>query len=666
MQADTPVRELKNVGPKTEAVLNGMGIQTVSDLMLTFPRTYERFEEPITIAAARYRDRASIYGVIESVPVTRHVKKLEITETSIRDEAGGRIRVTWFHMPFLSKTLKPGASYVFRGPLSGYGPMRRMTQPKLYKKEGYRALQRSLHPIYSLPKGLSEKLFAGMLSDAIERNAFPPETLTEALRKDYGLISLREALIGIHFPESEETFLTARKRLVFEEFYRFLFNVRELKETVRTKANPFRITEKKEVDALIEALPFELTSAQQKVLREIRENLAGPSVMNRLIQGDVGSGKTILCFLAMYETALNGYESILMAPTEVLAKQHYENFLKLNETYGLGLRIRLLTGNMTAAEKKEVYREIATHATDLIVGTHAVIQKKPVYEDLALVITDEQHRFGVRQRELLKEKGRDPHMIVLSATPIPRTLAMILYGDMDISVIDELPKNRLPIKTAVVDIEYRPKAYRFLARQIQEGRQAYVICPLIEESEGSDGENVNSYVEKLKTALPPGIVIKGLHGRMKSEEKEAIMEEFGANEIQVLVSTTVIEVGIDVANATVMMVENAERFGLAQLHQLRGRVGRGKDQSYCILVDTTCSDESRKRLGILGASTDGFHIASEDLKLRGPGDFFGVEQSGDISFRLADIYKDSAILKLASDAVEQTKPGTGKASVPVL
>ncbi|MBR4768034.1 MAG: DEAD/DEAH box helicase, partial [Lachnospiraceae bacterium] len=417
MQPEKSVRELRNIGPKTEQALNQMGIHTVADLLLFFPRTYERYESPIFIRETRYRDRAAVFGVIETTPVTRRVKKLEITETTIRDEEGSRIRAAWFHMPFLTKTLRPGTGYVFRGPITGSGPMRRLTQPKLYKKEIYAEMQKTLHPVYSLPKGISEKLFTDALREAVLSDAFPEDTLSEALRNDYGLVPIREALIGIHFPESEEVFQKARKRLVFEEFYRFLYKVRELKATVQMKTNAFRITKRKEVDELVQRLPFELTGAQKRVLSEIRENLAGASIMNRLIQGDVGSGKTILCFLAMYETALNGYESILMAPTEVLAKQHYENFIKLNETYDLGLRIRLLTGSMTAAEKKAVYQEISTHAADLIVGTHAVIQRKPEYEDLALVITDEQHRFGVRQRELLKEKGRDPHMIVLSATP---------------------------------------------------------------------------------------------------------------------------------------------------------------------------------------------------------------------------------------------------------
>ena len=382
--------------------------------------------------------------------------------------------------------------------------------------------------------------------------------------------------------------------------------------------------------------------------------MRGSGVMNRLVQGDVGSGKTIVAFLSMYAAALSGYQSALMAPTEVLAVQHYENFRKLSEEYGLGLSVSLLTGSMTAKEKRGIYEKISAHQTDLVIGTHALIQEKVLYEDLALVITDEQHRFGVAQRKALSKKGQSPHVIVMSATPIPRTLAMIVYGDMDISVMDELPKNRLPIKNAVVDIEYRPKAWNFIKKQVQEGHQAYVICPMIEESEASEGENVTNYAKKLSQVFPDSIRIGILHGKLRNEEKEGIMEDFSRNLLQVLVSTTVIEVGIDVPNATVILIENAERFGLAQLHQLRGRVGRGKDQSYCILVDTTNSEESEERLSVLQKSNDGFFIAGEDLRMRGPGDFFGYRQSGDLAFRLGDIYTDAAILKEAEEAAEGT------------
>ena len=374
--------------------------------------------------------------------------------------------------------------------------------------------------------------------------------------------------------------------------------------------------------------------------------------MNRLIQGDVGSGKTIIAVLALLETACNGFQGALMVPTEVLARQHYESMLSLFEENGIEKQVVLVTGSMTAKEKRTAYEKIASHEADIIVGTHALIQEKVVYDKLALVITDEQHRFGVSQREMLGDKGDEPHILVMSATPIPRTLAIIIYGDLDISIIDELPANRLPIKNCVVDTSYRSTAYSFIKGEVAAGRQAYVICPMVEASEMIEAENVLDYSKKLQSALP-GISVEYLHGKMKAREKNAIMERFAAGEIKVLVSTTVVEVGVNVPNATVMMIENAERFGLAQLHQLRGRVGRGKHQSYCILVDGSGQEGTRERLTILSKSNDGFYIASEDLKLRGPGDIFGLRQSGDLEFKLADIFTDANILKTVSEEVNR-------------
>ena len=374
--------------------------------------------------------------------------------------------------------------------------------------------------------------------------------------------------------------------------------------------------------------------------------------MNRLIQGDVGSGKTIIAVLALLAACENGYQGALMVPTEVLARQHFESVTELFEKHGVDKKVILLTGSMTAKEKRIVYEKVASHEADIIIGTHALIQEKIVYDNLALVITDEQHRFGVAQREMFGNKGQMPHVLVMSATPIPRTLAIILYGDLDISVIDELPANRLPIKNCVVDKSYRPRAYRFIENEVKNGRQAYVICPMVEESEMIDAENVLDYTKILRQNLP-GIRVEYLHGKMKGKEKNKIMEEFAAGEIQVLVSTTVIEVGVNVPNATVMMIENAERFGLAQLHQLRGRVGRGDKQSYCIMVNASGNKEKNRRLDVLNKSNDGFYIASEDLKLRGPGDIFGIRQSGDLEFQLADIYTDAVTLKKVSEDVNR-------------
>ena len=375
--------------------------------------------------------------------------------------------------------------------------------------------------------------------------------------------------------------------------------------------------------------------------------------MNRLVQGDVGSGKTVIALLALLSAVESGYQGALMAPTEVLARQHFESITKMFETSGIDKKVVLITGSMTAKEKRIAYEKTASHEADIIIGTHALIQEKVIYDKLALVITDEQHRFGVGQRELLSEKGHTPHVLVMSATPIPRTLAIILYGDLDISVIDELPAGRQVIKNCVVDTSYRPKAYAFIEKQVEAGRQAYVICPMVEASEMIEGENVLDYSKTLRDALPESVNVEYLHGKMKAKEKNKIMERFAAGEIQVLVSTTVIEVGVNVPNATVMMIENAERFGLAQLHQLRGRVGRGSHQSYCIMVNGSGGKDTMERLDILNRSNDGFYIASEDLKLRGPGDIFGVRQSGDLEFRIGDVFTDANLLKQVSEEVNE-------------
>jgi len=653
MKITDDIKKLKGIGEKKAADFARLGILTIEDLVNYFPRSYEVYEAPVTIREAQKKDFASIRGVVCQRPTVRYVKSFQIVNALIRDEEGGSMNLSWFNMPYLAKTLLPGSQYVFRGRFKGYGKGRHLEQPSMYRPEEYEKLRTTLQPVYSLTKGITRKAVSDAVRAALSEGAVPEDGLPPELLRDYDLIPLDEALKEIHFPGSRDSLLVARKRLVFEEFYSFILNVRRMKAGIEAEPNSFVIQEREEVDRLVGALPYQLTGAQKRVLGEIQRDLQGPSVMNRLVQGDVGSGKTIVAFLAMYLCALNGYQSALMAPTEVLAKQHYENFRQFCGEYGLELSVELLTGSMTAKEKREAYERISTHSVDLVVGTHALIQGRVHYEDLALVITDEQHRFGVNQRKELSLKGCSPHVLVMSATPIPRTLGMILYGDMDISVMDELPGNRLPIKNAVVDIEYREKAWSFIRKQAEAGHQAYVICPMVEESENSEGENVIEYAEILRKEMP-GVTVEYLHGRMSGEEKEAIMASFGRNEIQVLVSTTVIEVGIDVPNATVMLIENAERFGLAQLHQLRGRVGRGKDQSYCIFVDSTDTEDSKKRLEVLKNSNDGFFIASEDLKLRGPGDFFGLRQSGDLSFRLGDIYTDAAILQKAEEAAEKT------------
>jgi ATP-dependent DNA helicase RecG len=484
-----------------------------------------------------------------------------------------------------------------------------------------------------------------------DRNLFtdylPPE-----IRLKGELCEYNYAIKQIHFPDGMEQLIEARRRLVFDEFFLFIMGMQYQKAKNQKEPNRFAFADESFVDGLVEKLPYELTGAQRRTIREIIADMKSPYVMQRLVQGDVGSGKTVIAFLAMALCAKSGFQSAIMAPTEVLARQHYESFVSMCGSFGLDCPVILLTGSLTASRKKKVYQQIQDSPNAMIIGTHALIQEKAVYGNLALVITDEQHRFGVRQREIFSEKGQTPHILVMSATPIPRTLAIIIYGDMDISVNDEVPARRLPNKNCVVGTAYRPKAYEFIREQVEMGHQAYVICPLVEESEQMEGENATDYASMLREQFGGGISVGLLHGKMKNDKKTEIMEAFARNEIQVLVSTTVVEVGVNVPNATVMMIENAERFGLAQLHQLRGRVGRGDAQSYCIMVNTSNTKTAQKRLETLNRSNDGFYIASEDLKLRGPGDFFGIRQSGDLVFQLADIYQDADVLKAASEAAK--------------
>ena len=506
-------------------------------------------------------------------------------------------------------------------------------------------------PVYGLTGGISNNLVTKTVRSVLGREELFKEYLPREIRSRYKLCEYNYAIKEIHFPENMDTLIAARNRLVFDEFFLFILNMQYHKEKRIKEANEFEFREDSFTDELIARLPYELTGAQKRALSEVKRDMRSPYVMQRLIQGDVGSGKTIIAFLAMADAAHNDYQSAIMAPTEVLARQHYETFQKLCEEFGLKIPVVLLTGSMTARQKRMAYEALQLYPNAMVVGTHALIQERAIYDNLALVITDEQHRFGVRQREIFAEKGRHPHILVMSATPIPRTLAIILYGDLDISVVDEVPAKRLPVKNCVVNTGYRNKAYAFIENEVKNGHQAYVICPLVEEVEGMETENATDYVKKLRQIFPEEIQLGLLHGQMKPAQKNKVMEAFMKNEVQVLVATTVVEVGVNVPNATVMMIENAERFGLAQLHQLRGRVGRGDAQSYCIMVNCSSAKTAERRLKILNDSNDGFRIASEDLKLRGPGDFFGIRQSGELQFALGDIYQDAAVLRDASEAV---------------
>lgn len=648
-----PVNRIKGVGEKTAALFGKINVYTVDDLIRHYPRDYETYDAPVSILETSPGSVQAVYGQITAIPNVKKVRNLSILNAILKDDNGDSIQLTFFNMPFLKKILKPGGFYLFRGLVQQRGTHKIMEQPRMFTWDEYRQKSGRLLPRYALTKGLTNQTVQKSVAQALEY--YPPEKeyLPQVILQKYPMLSHREAVYALHFPESREELLTARNRMVFEEFFSFLLVLRKNKELAAKTENHFPMYETADTVRFLEQLPFPLTKAQKKVWGELREDMGSPYAMNRLIQGDVGSGKTILAVLALLMCAANGYQGAMMAPTEVLAVQHFETISGYIEKYGIAFRPVLLTGSMTAKEKREAYAKIASGEANLIIGTHALIQEKVEYSSLALVVTDEQHRFGVRQRETLAAKGSEPHVLVMSATPIPRTLAIILYGDLKVSVIDELPANRLPIKNCVVGTAYRPKAYEFIAKEVAAGRQAYVICPMVEEGESEDLENVVDYTEKLRAVLPPSVQVAYLHGKMRPADKNRIMEEFAAKEIDVLVSTTVIEVGINVPNATVMMVENAERFGLAQLHQLRGRVGRGEFQSYCIFISTSDTKETMERLQILNHSNDGFHIASEDLKLRGPGDIFGIRQSGEFAFVLGDIYTDANILKEASDAVEQ-------------
>lgn len=646
-----PVEILKGVGEKTAGLFLKVGVKTVDDLLHYYPRAYDTYQKPSAIGELKEGEVGVVDGYLKSGATGRHFGSTSIVTVSISDMTG-KLRLVWYHMPYLKNTLKADSRYIFRGRVVKKNGVLTMEQPQMFKPEVYAESLGRMQPIYAQTKGLGNKLITSAVEQAVSMREMERDYLPASLRTVHELAEYNFAIEHIHFPKDEAELRFARKRLVYDEFFLFLLAVRRLKEKRQNVKSAYVMERHAMADGLKASLPYRLTAAQERTLDEVWSDLKSGAVMNRLIQGDVGSGKTIIAVLALLAAAENGFQGALMVPTEVLARQHFESVTALFKAHGIEKTAVLVTGSMTAKEKRTAYAAIASHEADIIIGTHALIQEKVVYDRLALVITDEQHRFGVAQREMLGNKGEMPHVLVMSATPIPRTLAIILYGDLDISVIDELPADRLPIKNCVVDTGYRERAYRFIRGEVEKGRQAYVICPMVEESEMIEAENVLDYTKVLKEKLP-GIRVEYLHGKMKGKEKNKIMEAFAAGEIKVLVSTTVIEVGVNVPNATVMMIENAERFGLAQLHQLRGRVGRGKEQSYCIMVDASGDKAQNERLAVLNKSNDGFFIASEDLRLRGPGDIFGLRQSGDMEFRLADIYTDAVTLKEVSEDVNR-------------
>ena len=645
------LNNLKGIGEKTEKLFYKAGVEKVNDLLRYYPRYYDVFEEPVLIRDLECDRTQAIKGTVVREVSVKRVRNLQVVTGYLRDERGDAIKATWFNSPYLKGKLTIGSTFIFRGFVKENYSNFSIEQPKIFGIAEYNKKKGEMQPVYPLVSGLTNNMVQKAVKQALKL-VETEEFLPEKIRNKYGLEGLQQAIEHIHYPTDKNQLYSARKRLIFDEFFMFIYNIRNLKDKNTEIHNRHILVEPKEVKTLINNLPYELTNAQKRTWEEIKRDISSTKVMNRLIQGDVGSGKTIIAFFALITAALNNGQGAMMAPTEVLARQHYDNLIELIKEHNINVNPVVLVGSMTAKEKRDAYKVIESGDADIIIGTHALIQEKVNYNNLTTVVTDEQHRFGVRQREAISEKGEHPHIMVMSATPIPRTLAIIMYGDLDISVIDELPANRLPIANCVVGTDYRPNAYDFMTKQIAKGRQVYVICPTVEYSEAVEGENVIEYAEKLKRIMPVSVNIEFLHGRMKPAEKNEIMDRFANNQIQILVSTTVVEVGVNVPNATVMMVENAERFGLAQLHQLRGRVGRGKYQSYCIFINGSGKKEALERLNILCKSNDGFLIANEDLKLRGPGDFFGVRQSGDFEFRLGDIMNDANILKQASEAVE--------------
>ncbi len=649
-----PVTELRGVGPKTAASLKQMGINTMADLLRHYPLRFVNYPEITEIAALTDEEVGNPIAVhAEAVRelVRRAGTRVQLCTGTFSD-GSGEMLATWYHMPYLRNTLRPGRRAVLFGKLNANGKRFELQQPQIFTAEQYEKLLHRPVPQYALPKGIGEKTFASLMEQALALSPPLTDWLPERFLERYELLPEDRAVREIHRPQDMDHFAAARKRIVFDGFFRFLYDVRRMKETVRNEKSDFVFDAKAAMTAFSAGLPFTLTDAQKKVCLEISKDFMSGSVMNRLVQGDVGSGKTAVAAAALFSVWRAGFQGALMAPTEVLARQHFRTLSELFGASEDGPRIGILTGSTKAKERRELLEGLAKGEVDVLIGTHALLEERVVFSALALVVTDEQHRFGVQQRKTLSEKGKQPHVLVMSATPIPRTLAVILYGDLDISVIDARPTGRTPIKNAVIEKKDRPKALLHIKREVESGHQAYIVCPQVEANPLTALENVEDYSAALRESFRGEITVEALHGRMKEAEKQRIMERFLAGEISVLVATTVIEVGVDVPNATVMMIENAERFGLATLHQLRGRVGRGKEQAYCIFVQGKKSREGSERLGLLQRSNDGFEIAAADLKQRGPGELFGAVQSGELTFGLGDIYNDYSVLQLAKEAVD--------------
>ena len=665
MQLGDPVDRIKGVGPTMQEKLARLGIDTVGGLLMHFPRDYRSYGRPLAASDKSMDDDSPCAYLIRLTRPASIISRgrMQIVTTSV-PAGGSNLQIIWYNMPYLKKRLTPGRNLILYGKIIHKGSRRILEHPDIFEENAYAQISDSLQPVYSLTQGITQNFMKKAAASILADLDLSSDHIPEDIRKRYQLAEYNFALRQIHFPENAAALAQARSRLAFDEFFLFILSVRLLSRDTAKAANHFKLREDVNADSFIASLPYKLTSAQMRAFRETDADMRSDHVMNRLIQGDVGSGKTIVAALALMEAALSGYQCCLMAPTDVLARQHFEKFSSIFSQ--MDIRVLLLTGAMKASEKREAYKKIQSHEADIIIGTHALFQEKVVYDRLGLIVTDEQHRFGVRQRQLLsaKSSGGQPHVLVMSATPIPRTLAIVLYSDLDISIIDEKPQGRIPIKNCLVDTSYRQAAYRLMEKEVKAGHQVYIICPLISESDGIEAENVEDYSSMLRKKLDGRIRVGLLHGRMKADEKDRVMKDFSEKKIDVLVSTTVIEVGVDVPSATVMMIENCERFGLAQLHQLRGRVGRGSCQSYCIFMYGHGGKNVSRRLQIMVGTNDGFEIAAQDMKLRGPGDLFGVKQSGELAFHIADIFRDSAELMNAGQAASELLANDPDLSLP--